>query len=307
MTDTFEVIAYNASGDMLWLNGSDLDVEQAIHIKGVRNVQPFMDSLKCAPRYNHEAGRFTRNRVALIVIRFSGTAEECWVRTGTGELARVHPDGTVIERGTAVAPERGMESATTLGIHNTLRATRSLRRRPRASAAGPERPAQVSARIDEPEQQDQEYVTCPKCNGKQGFTNYRHVPHKHVGGLCYECDGYGVIPVADAAAYLRRQQAAKDARLARERAGIDERKAKESAAHDAAFDRYGDEYRLVYALARYDHRATLGATLDLNAYRANDKAAMRRVRDRLPYMVEDAGLDGLGLEEIEALGTLDPE
>lgn len=157
------------------------------------------------------------------------------------------------------------------------------------------------------EQQDQEYVTCPKCNGKQGFANYRHVPHKRVGGLCFECDGYGTIPVADAAAYLRRQQAATDARRARERAQIDERKAKESAAHDAAFDRYGEEYRLVYALARYDHRATLGASIDLNAYRANDKAAMRRVRARLAYMVEAAGLDGLGLEEIEALGTLDPE
>lgn len=157
------------------------------------------------------------------------------------------------------------------------------------------------------EEDDQEYVTCPKCNGKQGFANYRHVPHKHVGGLCFECDGYGVIPVADAAAFLRRQQDAEEARRAKEQARINERKAKEAAAHDAAFDRYGEEYRLVYALARYDHRATLGAAIDLNAYRANDKAAMRRVRNRLPYMVEDAGLDGLGLEEIEALGTLDPE
>ncbi len=57
----------------------------------------------------------------------------------------------------------------------------------------------------------------------------------------------------------------------------------------------------MYALSRYEHPATLGAVIDLNAYRANDKAAMRRVHDRLPYMVEEAGLDGLGLEEIEAL------
>ncbi|MGW5928800.1 hypothetical protein ACWF2L_21505 [Streptomyces anulatus] len=28
---------------------------------------------------------------------------------------------------------------------------------------------------------------------------------------------------------------------------------------------------------------------------------MRRVRDRLPYIVDAAGLDGLGLEEIEWL------
>ena len=153
------------------------------------------------------------------------------------------------------------------------------------------------------EQQDQEYVTCPKCNGKQGFDTYRHVPHKHVGGLCFECDGYGVIPVADAAAFLRRQRAVTDARRTREQARADERKAEEDAAHDAAFDRYGEEYRLVYALSRYDHRATLGAVFDLNAYRANDATAMRRVRDRLPYMVEAAGLDGLGLEEIEALAA----
>ncbi|MEV0220876.1 hypothetical protein [Streptomyces sp. NPDC050704] len=153
------------------------------------------------------------------------------------------------------------------------------------------------------EQQDQEYVTCPKCNGKQGFDTYRHVPHKRIGGLCYECDGEGVIPVADAAAYLRRQQAATDARIAWDQVRADERKAKEAAAHDAAFDRYGEEYRLVYALSRYDHRATLGAVIDLNAYRANDAAAMRRVRDRLPYMVEEAGLDGLSLEEIEALAA----
>lgn len=153
------------------------------------------------------------------------------------------------------------------------------------------------------EQQDQEYVTCPKCNGKQGFDTYRHVPHKHVGGLCFECDGDGVIPVANAAAYLRRQQAAKDARRTREQARADERQAQEDAAHDAAFDRYGEEYRLVYALSRYDHPATLAAVFDLNAYRANDAAAMRRVHDRLPYMVEEAGLDGLGLEEIEALAA----
>lgn len=152
-----------------------------------------------------------------------------------------------------------------------------------------------------PEQQVQDHVTCPKCNGKQGFDTYRHVPHKYVGGLCFECDGKGVIAVDDAAAYLRRQQAATDARRAREEAHADERKAQEDAAHDAAFDRYGEEYRLVYALSRYDHPATLGAVFDVNAYRANDATAMRRVRDRLPYMVEEAGLDGLGLEEIEAI------
>lgn len=153
------------------------------------------------------------------------------------------------------------------------------------------------------EQRGQEYIICPKCNGKQGFDIYRHVPHKRVGGLCYECDGYGVIPVGDAAAFLRRQQAAEDARLAREQVRINERQAQEDAAHAAAFDRYGEEYRLVYALSRYDHPATLGAVIDLNAYRGNDKAAMRRVRDRLPYIVETAGLDGLGLEEIEWLAA----
>ncbi|MGW6602271.1 hypothetical protein [Streptomyces sp. NPDC055036] len=153
------------------------------------------------------------------------------------------------------------------------------------------------------EQQDQEYVTCPRCKGRQGFETYRHVPHKRIGGLCYKCDGEGVIPVADATVFRRRQQATEDARRAREQARINERQAQEDAAHAAAFDRYGEEYRLVYALSRYDHPATLGAVIDLNAYRANDKASMRRVRDRLPYMVEAAGLDGLGLEEIEWLAA----
>jgi hypothetical protein len=299
MADAYEVIAYNASGDMLWLRGADLDAEQTVYVEGVRNVQPFMDALKYAPRYNPGTGRFTRNRVALIVLRFH-RAEECWVRTGTGALQRVTPDGTPVN-GMAVAPERAMESATSLGVYRTLTATRALRRRPRASAAEAERPAQVSARIDEPEQQDQEYVTCPKCNGKQGFDMYRHVPHQGQGGTCFQCDGKGIIPVADAAAFLRRQQAATDARRAQGKARVDERQAQEDAAHDAAFDRYGEEYRLVYALSRYEHPATLGAVLDLNAYRANDLAAMRRVRDRIPFMVEEAGLDGLGLEEIEAL------
>ncbi|MEV7872714.1 hypothetical protein AB0P17_42960 [Streptomyces sp. NPDC088124] len=147
------------------------------------------------------------------------------------------------------------------------------------------------------EHQDQEYVICPKRKGKQGFDIYRHVPHKRSGGLCYECGGNGVIP--GAAAFLRRQQATEDALRAREQARINERQAQEDAAHAAAFDRYGEEYWLVYALSRYDHPATLGAVIDLNAYRANDKAAMRRVRDRLLYTVEAAGLDGLGLEETE--------
>lgn len=148
-----------------------------------------------------------------------------------------------------------------------------------------------------------EVVQCPKCQGKMGFSQFSHVPHKHVGGLCFECDGKGLVLVADAEAFLAKRQAQKDARIARERARADQRKAQEDAAHDAAFDRYGEEYRLVYALSRYDHRATLGAVIDLNAYRANDATAMRRVRDRLPYMVEAAGLDGLGLEEIEALAA----
>ncbi|MFB7918938.1 hypothetical protein [Streptomyces sp. NPDC056061] len=159
------------------------------------------------------------------------------------------------------------------------------------------------------QEREQEYVTCPKCNGKQGFDIYRHVPHRRIGGLCYKCDGAGVIPVANATAYLRRQQAAEDHRRSREQVRIDERQAQEEAAHAAAFDRYGDEYRLVHALSRYDHPATLCAVFDLNAYRNNDEAPIRRVRDRLPYMVEAAGLNGLGLEEIEWLaaeGVPDP-
>lgn len=167
--------------------------------------------------------------------------------------------------------------------------------------------AQAAAATGDEEEADEEpagdVVQCPKCQGKMGFANYRHVPHKHVGGLCFECDGKGVVLVADAEAFLAKRQAQKDARIARDRARTAERKAQEDAAHDAAFDRYGEEYRLVYALSRYDHRATLGAVIDLNAYRANDATAMRRVRDRLPYMVEAAGLDGLGLEEIEALAA----
>ncbi|MEW1630478.1 hypothetical protein AB0387_24290 [Streptomyces sp. NPDC089173] len=44
-----------------------------------------------------------------------------------------------------------------------------------------------------------------------------------------------------------------------------------------------------------------GAVIDINACRINDKAAMRRVRDRLPHIVDAAGLDCLGLEAIEWL------
>jgi hypothetical protein len=158
----------------------------------------------------------------------------------------------------------------------------------------------------EPEADEEEgdVVTCPRCEGRMGFHHFRHVPHRHVGGLCFLCDGKGAVLVPDAEAFLAKQQADKDARTARDHARATERRAAEEAAHAAAFDRYGDEYRLVHALARYDHPATLGATIDLNAYRANDPQAMRRVRDRLPYVVEEAGLAGLGLEEIEALGTL---
>lgn len=148
-------------------------------------------------------------------------------------------------------------------------------------------------------------VTCPRCDGKMGFSKFAHVPHKHVGGLCFLCHGKGAVLVDDAEAFLAKQKADKDARVAKERARADEQKAVENQAHREAFDRYGDEYRLVYALARYDHQATTRCVFDLNAYRHPDQNAMLRVRDQIPYIVQNAGLDGLGLEEIEALGTID--
>lgn len=150
-------------------------------------------------------------------------------------------------------------------------------------------------------------VQCPKCQGKMGFSQFTHVPHKRVGGLCFECDGKGVVLVDDAEAYAAKLEAQRAGRRSKERERAAQRAAKLEADHASAFDAYGDEYRLVYALARYDHPATGGAVFDLNAYRSHDKAAMRRVRDRLEYLVQEAGLEGLGLEEIEALGTLDPD
>ncbi|MEJ8654765.1 hypothetical protein WKI65_43705 [Streptomyces sp. MS1.AVA.3] len=297
--ETFQICAYNAGGDQLWLRGEDLDAQQHVEHHGIRGLQDRMQALKWAPRYNPDNGRFTRNRVALITLWWGGF-EERWIRTGAGDLVRVLADGTVIEHGSSVSPE---PIRTSLSTKATLRATRALRRRPAAEAADIIRPAQVTAPVAQEPAMDS--VPCPKCEGKMGFSVFAHVPHKHVGGLCFECDGKGVVPVADADAYNRRQQAAQDARRAKNQARAEAAKAQQDAAHDAAFDRYGDDYRLVYALARYDHPATMDAVFLINAYRDNDAQRIRRAQGRIPSMLQSASLDGMGLEEIEALGTLE--
>lgn len=124
--NTFEVIAFNASGDMLWLNGTDLDSEQTVTITGARNVQSYAENLKTAPRYSPEVGRFTRNRVALVIIRVSSHHEEAWARTGDGRLVRVTPEGEVVENGMGRSPE---DITLGVGVRRVLAATLPLRRR----------------------------------------------------------------------------------------------------------------------------------------------------------------------------------
>lgn len=125
-----EIAAYNASGDMLYLNGADTDSAMTKTVEGYRvALRAAVEGPKTAPRWHDGDSEFRRNKIAKFRFRADNGAVEIYTRDeAAAELARldamltpkteetaevttvaakarktkvVHPDGTTSTRSSA--------------------------------------------------------------------------------------------------------------------------------------------------------------------------------------------------------------
>jgi hypothetical protein len=77
----FAVHAANAAGDALFLGKADIDAIQWVEFATATEAMDYIDALRSGMRYDEEAGRFLRNRVATIrLIHPLGRARETFTR-----------------------------------------------------------------------------------------------------------------------------------------------------------------------------------------------------------------------------------
>ncbi|MFD8820779.1 hypothetical protein ACFV1C_00170 [Streptomyces sp. NPDC059605] len=113
-----EVTAYTAAAEQLYLNGQD-DEDRTLRTT-VDDLPEVLPTLRRHPRWNADQGRFTVNKVALILAR-GADGEQVWVR-GEADPIRVDATGAPVD---ADAPA-GRDPVDVAAV---LAATRLLRRR----------------------------------------------------------------------------------------------------------------------------------------------------------------------------------